>query len=161
MARARCSALFTDATVVSSKVATSAADQRSTSHKINTARCLGGRCCRAATKASRTELRRTACSAGSATGWISRSDGIGWTKADSTRGEPSEAITGAEGDGDMSTGSARRLRDSSASRQTLVAILYSQDRIDERPSKLVSPFQARTRTSWTASSASTADPSIR
>jgi hypothetical protein len=47
------------------------------------------------------------------------------------------------------------------SRQTLVAIRYSQDRTAERPSKLSAFFQARTIVSWTASSASKAEPSMR
>jgi hypothetical protein len=42
--RARCNALFTDATLDSSSPAVSLADQPSRSRKINTARCLGGRC---------------------------------------------------------------------------------------------------------------------
>jgi hypothetical protein len=47
------------------------------------------------------------------------------------------------------------------SRQTLVAIRYSQDRTAERPSNESAFFQARTMVSWTASSASKAEPSIR
>jgi len=50
VARARCSALVTDATLVSRSSATSDAFQRSTSHRISTARCFGGRCCSAAPK---------------------------------------------------------------------------------------------------------------
>ena len=42
VARARCSALFTDATVVSSSSATSVAFHRSTSLRISTERCRGG-----------------------------------------------------------------------------------------------------------------------
>ena len=52
-ARARCNELLTAAVVVSSKVATSAAGQVSTSRRISTARWRGGRCCSAATNASR------------------------------------------------------------------------------------------------------------
>ena len=61
----------------------------------------------------------------------------------------------------MSIGRARRWRPRSMSRQTLVAIRYSQDRTDERPSNVSAFFQARTIVSWAASSASKAEPSIR
>ena len=53
VARARCSALLTAATDVSRLSATSAADQPSTSVRSSAARCLGGRCCSAATNARR------------------------------------------------------------------------------------------------------------
>ena len=121
VALARCSALFTDATVVSSSSATSIALQRSTSRRINTARCRGGRCCSAAMKASLMVSRPTARSAGSplagstllfSTGWIHTASDLGW---------PSEAATGGDA-GPRSIGSARRLRPLSRSRQTLVAI---------------------------------------
>jgi hypothetical protein len=42
-----------------------------------------------------------------------------------------------------------------------VAIRYSQERVEERPSKRSSACQALTSVSWTASSASKVDPSIR
>ena len=42
-----------------------------------------------------------------------------------------------------------------------MAMRYSQDRTAERPSKVSTFFQARTIVSWTASSASKAEPSIR
>ena len=45
--------------------------------------------------------------------------------------------------------------------QTLVAIRYSQVRRLERPSNPSAWRQARTITSWTASSASKPEPSIR
>ncbi len=45
--------------------ATSVAFQRSTSQRMSTARCRGGRCCSAATNASRTDSRASATSAGS------------------------------------------------------------------------------------------------
>ena len=51
---------------MSSSWATSSAFQRSTSRRISTARCRGGRCCSAATKASRIDSFATARSAGSA-----------------------------------------------------------------------------------------------
>ena len=68
VARARWRALLTDATLVSSSSATSAAGQRRTSRRISTARCLGGRCCKAATNASRIVSRSSATSAGSPSG---------------------------------------------------------------------------------------------
>ena len=58
-------------------------------------------------------------------------------------------------------GRARRWRPRNMSRQTLVAIRYNHDRTDERPSKDSKFRQARTIVSWTASSASKPDPSIR
>ena len=63
--RARCSALLTDATVDPSSSATSSAFNRRTSRRIRTARWRGGRCWRAAMKASRIDSRATVCSAGS------------------------------------------------------------------------------------------------
>jgi hypothetical protein len=45
--------------------------------------------------------------------------------------------------------------------QTLVAIRYSQERTLERPSNLSALRQARSIVSWTASSASNPEPSIR
>jgi len=47
------------------------------------------------------------------------------------------------------------------SRQTFVAIRYSHDRRAARPSKRSIAFHARTSVSWTASSASNVEPSIR
>jgi hypothetical protein len=55
--RARCNTLFTDATEPPSSDAISAADQPITSDKINVARCRGGSCWMAATKARRTASR--------------------------------------------------------------------------------------------------------
>ena len=63
--------------------------------------------------------------------------------------------------GPRSIGSARRFSPRSASRQTFVAIRYSQDRSDDRPSNPSAAFHARSMVSCTASSASKADPSIR
>jgi hypothetical protein len=60
-----------------------------------------------------------------------------------------------------SIGRARLLPALSESRQTLVAMRYSQERSDERPSKESMDRQARTIVSWTASSASNEEPSIR
>ncbi len=47
------------------------------------------------------------------------------------------------------------------SMQTLVAMRNSQDRTLDRPSNRSAAFQARNIVSWTASSASMPDPSIR
>ena len=58
VARARWSALLTDAVVVSSIEAVSAAEKPSTSRRISTARWVPGRCCSAATNASSTLSRR-------------------------------------------------------------------------------------------------------
>ena len=58
-------------------------------------------------------------------------------------------------------GRARRCGARCMSMHTLLAIRYSQDRTDERPSKRSIAFQARTKVSCTASSASAPEPSIR
>ena len=79
VARARCSALLTDATLVSSSSATSSAFHRRTSRRISTARCRGGRCWRAATKARRIDSRSTVTSAGSRPVDSTRPSGIGST----------------------------------------------------------------------------------
>ena len=71
VARARWSALLTDATEVSSSSATSEASQRRTSRRMSTARWRAGSCCRAATKARRMDSFSTASSAGSRSGAIS------------------------------------------------------------------------------------------
>ena len=75
------------------------------------------------------------------------------------QGRSSDSSGGDEGP--RSIGSARRFSPRSASRHTLVAILYSQERRLDRPSKLSAFFHARSIVSWTASSASNAEPSIR
>ena len=111
VARARWSALFTEATLVSSSSATSLACQRSTSQRIRHARCRGGRCCSAATKASRIVSRETASSAGSGVG-CSHVTSPGTCRF-STIGSPA---------GPRSIGRARRSRPFSMSRQTFVAI---------------------------------------
>ena len=80
--RARCSALVTDATLVSRSSATSDALQRSTSQRIKTARCLGRRCRRAAMTASRT-VSRVSATGGRICLW---SDAIvGWLRPESPR----------------------------------------------------------------------------
>ena len=58
-------------------------------------------------------------------------------------------------------GRARRSLPSSMSKQTLVVMRYSQVLNDERPSNRSLALQALIKLSWTASSASNEDPSIR
>ncbi len=132
VARARCRALLTEATVVSSSSATSVACQRSTSRRISTARCRAGRCWRAVTNASRIDSLASASSSGLPSGGRTRSSGIGVTQRFSASWGP--ISPSAEWDGPMSIGRARRWRPRSMSRQTLVAIRYSHDCTDERPS---------------------------
>ena len=84
VARARCRALLTEATDVSSSSATSSACQCSTSRRISTARCFGGSCCRVARKARRMVSRASATSAGSPSADTTRPSGIGsiqWPRA--------------------------------------------------------------------------------
>ena len=83
VARARCSALLTDATLVSSSSATSVAFQRSTSRRISTARCRGGRCCSAATNARRIVSRATATLGRIVASGTTRPSGIGWIQVTS------------------------------------------------------------------------------
>ena len=73
---------------------------------------------------------------------------------------PRNASSGADG-GPSSIGRARRCRPRSMSRHTLVAMRYSQDRTDDRPSNWPDDRHARSIVSCTASSASKPDPSIR
>lgn len=150
---------MTEAVVVSSNSATSAALHARTSRRISTARCLGGRCWRAATKASRTDSRATAVWAGSECAGRTRASGTGSSQVLSGRGLSAAWASGVAGV--RSTGRARRLPALSASMQTLVAMRYSQERSEERPSNRSYARQARTKVSCTASSASKAEPSTR
>ena len=109
VARARCSALLTDATVVSSSSATSSAFQRRTSRRMSTARWRGGRCWSAATNASRIDSRATATSAGSPPVGTTRSSGIGSIQVASASGG-AERRVGARRRADRSIGRARRWR---------------------------------------------------
>ena len=61
----------------------------------------------------------------------------------------------------MSTGRARRCTWRLMSMQTLVAMRYSQDLRLDLPSNCSAFRHARTRVSWTASSASNPEPSTR
>jgi hypothetical protein len=76
--RARWSALFTEATLVSSRPAVSLADHPSASRRIKMARCLGGRYWMAARYASSIVSRATTTASGSASlgaAWSSRWSG--------------------------------------------------------------------------------------
>ncbi len=158
VARARWSALLTAAVLMSSSSATSLAFQRSTSHRIRTARWRAGRCWSAATNARRIDSRVSAASAGSSS-VATIPSGIGSIQVSSGR-VWRLSITGAT-DGPRSTGRARRARALDMSRHTLVAIRYSHERSAARPSKRSKPRQARRKVSCTASSASNGEPSIR
>ncbi len=120
VARARCSALFTEATLVSRSSATSVACHLSTSQRMSTARCRAGRCCRAATKASRIDSRAAATSAGSPSVLMTRLSAIGCTKVFSARGR-SWAVATAD-DGPRSIGRARRWGARCMSMHTLLAM---------------------------------------
>ena len=150
VARARWSALLTEATLVSSRSAASLACHFKTSHRMSAARCFGGRCWSAATKASRNDSRCSASSSGVGSGVIQVTSGS------SARFSNSGSCAGPR-----SIGLARRSRPASASKQTFVAIRYSHDLSPERPSNRSSDRQARTIVSCTASSASKAEPSMR
>ncbi len=82
------------------------------------------------------------------------------TQVASGCGSPSDPTTGSDGPPN-SVGIARRPDCSIIVRHTLVAIRYSHERTDERPSNRSHAFQARTMASCTASSASKDEPSIR
>ncbi len=116
VARARWSALFTEATDVSSSSAASEACQRSTSQRISAARCRGGRNWSAATNASRIDSCSTARSAGSPTS----ASGIGWIQVAS--GSAFRFSSTGSRAGPRSIGRARRSLPFSMSRQTFVAI---------------------------------------
>jgi hypothetical protein len=88
-----------------------------------------------------------------------RASGIGSSQAISGRC----AGTGPSADPAVpkSIGVARRCRLSIIVRQTFVAILYSHERTEDRPSNFSYERQARTMVSCTASSASADEPSMR
>jgi hypothetical protein len=112
-ARARWSALFTEATLVSSSTAVSFAGHPSTSRRISTARGRGDRCWIATMNASSIVSRATTST--SAPSASSRSSGNGSSHGISPVGD------GVRG------------RRSSASRHAFVAIRYSQARNEARP----------------------------
>ena len=122
--RARPSALFADATVVSSSAAVSFADQPSTSRRISTARCRGGSSWITARNVSSIVSRDTTTASGSCSlGAISSSSRSGYGCSHGTSAN------------ECSDGRRRWLR-RSASRQAFVAILYSHARRPGPPSKL-------------------------
>ena len=122
-ARARCSALLTAGTVVSSCAATSAALNSSTSRSSSTARCRGGRSCSAATSASRMSVRASAASIPR----VGKRLQPRHVEAPASAAPPGSSLGAPSPDG-----SGRRARPSSAVRQALVAIRYSQVRTDAR-----------------------------
>ena len=127
---------------------------------MSTARCRAGRYCRQAIRPRRRLSRATAMAAGSSAGPVTSASGIGLsqlTSGPAATGAPAGSSLGAP----RPEGSARRPRCSSAVRQALVAIRYSQTRSDERPSNPACDRQARRKVSWTRSSASSSEPSIR
>ena len=134
VARARCSALLTDATDVSSSSATSVACQRSTSRRTSTARCLGGRCCSAATNARRSVSR--------CLGDLRRVGLLGQDPRRRRSAGPScarapRARRPRPRPGPRSIGCARRCAPPSMSKQTLLAIRYSHDFSAARSLQLV------------------------
>lgn len=120
VARARCSALLTEATELPSSSATSRADQLSTSRRMSTARCRGASRWSAAMNASRTDSRATALSAGSPADASTRASGTGPIHVASGSPVPMGVSTLA-GEA-RSIGRARRWLPLSRSRQTLVAM---------------------------------------
>ena len=118
-ARARCSALFTAATVMSRIAATSAAEKASTSRRISTARCRGGNTCRLAISASRRLARAATISAGSDVGWLSIGNGSRNRTCDSAN---SSGASGSWVGPIKPDGNTRRLRCARADRQVLVAM---------------------------------------
>ena len=146
--RARCRALLAAATLVPRADAVSLAGQPSTSRAISAARCRGGRTWRAARNASEMVSREIATASGCSSPGAARSSstsGYGWSHGTSAC-EPA---------------AVRRELCRSMSRQTLVAIRYSQARNCGPPSKPDRPRQAFRNVSCTASSASSNEASIR
>ena len=98
-------------------------------------------------------------SAGSPSSGSARASSTGWIQVLS--GRPAGNKVSAGDDGPRSIGRARRCGPWSMSRHTFVAMRYSHDRSDDRPSKLSMLRHARTIVSCTASSASKPEPSMR
>ncbi len=152
MARARCNALLTDATVVSSSSATSRAEKvhHLTQHEHGTLhrrQLLHRRDEGELHPLPRhdTSLRRQRVQAEAASGYGS---------------SHSVSLAGIV-PGERSVDSSRRFLDAIAVRHLLVAILYSHGRTDCRPSKRAIDRQARSNDSCTTSSASCTEPSVR
>ncbi len=85
-------------------------------------------------KASRTDSLATAASAGSSTVGSTRASGIGSSQVLSGRGVSAAWASGV--DSVRSMGRARLLPAVSMSRQTFVAMRYSHERSEDRPSNL-------------------------
>ncbi|SUA45209.1 Uncharacterised protein [Nocardia africana] len=98
------------------------------------ARWRAGRCCRLATSARRSDSRATTTAAGSSAAAASRLSGSGSSHETSPGarylGGWSDSLAGPP----RPDGRTRVWRDVLAVRQTLVAIVYSHDRTDARPS---------------------------
>ena len=145
--------------VVPSSSATSAAGHSSTSRMISIARCRADRYCSAATKASLTPAREAVTAAGSSRSAVTSASGSGCSHG--TSDATSNGASGSPAGPPRPDGSGRRPRRSIAVRHTLVAIRYSQVRTDDRPSNPSYDRHARRNVSWTRSSASSTEPTIR
>jgi hypothetical protein len=158
--RARCSALLTAATETPSWAAASAAEKPSTSRRISAARCCGGSRCSITMKASST-LSLSSYLASGVTGALCDSHRSGY--GSSQTGSVTAGSNSAPGElaGPNPTGSSRRDRCLVMSRAALVAMEYSHERTELRPSNAASPRQARNSALCAASSASCTEPSIR
>jgi len=111
-------------------------------------------------KARRIDSLASATFAGSPSSARTRLSAMGWTNTFSRDGSPRTTLA-VDVDGPRSIGRARRWGLRSMSMQTLLAMRYSQERIEERPSKLSMARQACIIVSCTASSASEPAPSMR
>ena len=99
---------------------------------MSIARCRADRYCSAATKASRIPARDAVTAAGSSRSPASSTSGSGWSHG--TSGAATTGVAGSSDGAPRPDGNGRRPRRSIAVRHALVAIRYSQVRIDERPS---------------------------
>lgn len=159
VARERCSAEFTEATVVPRVCAVSSALNARTSRSSSTARWFGDSSCRAVAHASVMFSRARSLSSGVGAGLdqsIASGSGSSHASARSFK-----AVRGSPAGAPKPWGRTRLEADDSALRQVLVAIRYIQVRTEDRPSKSWKARQARRYVSCTWSSASTGDPIIR
>ena len=150
VARARCSALFAAATLVSSSVAVSLAGQPSTSRTISAARCRGGSTCSAARNASSIVSRSTTTASGSSSlGATSSSSRSGYGCSHGTSANECSVVDPPR----RCAGACRGRRSSRCGRAT---------RGTARRRRSCSRLRhARRNVSCTASSASSNDASIR
>ncbi len=159
VARARCSALFTEASLTSSMSAASEDRKPSTSRSTSAARCRGGSFCTAATNASAIVSWASYRASGPTTrSGTSSSNASG--NGESHNGSPWRVGSDAH-EGPAGTGRGRRALARSAFRHRLVAIRYSQVRSDARSSKPPNPRHAASSVSCSTSSASCTEPRIR